>query len=363
MNLGVRSALVDGALVHGDVSVENGRVAAVALPVGRGVGIAAPGFVDVHTHGFAGVDFAGATAAEIDRASLALTGTGVTLFQPTVPTMTVAEMSRALAEHASASYPGARFAGTHLEGPFLSPHFAGAHPVDLLRDPDLELTRRLIGSGRLAQMTLAPELPGAMELIGFLVDSGITVALGHSDADAACARAGLAKGAVALTHVFNASRPMHHRDPGIIGVALADSTVFVTAVVDHVHLSPEVSTIVARSVGDRLVAVTDAMAAAGSGDGQFTLAGQEVEVRGGRAQLGDGTIASSVLTMDAAFRNLVGLGLSLPRAAQATSSAPSRMIGVAPVTLAPGSPADIVILDDGLDVVATYVGGNQVFSR
>jgi N-acetylglucosamine-6-phosphate deacetylase len=363
MNLGVGAAVVDGSVVAGDVAIEDGRVAAVALPGGSGRGLALPGFFDLHTHGFAGVDFSTAEVDEIDRVSEALTATGVTRFQPTLPTLTPEAMGEAVARHSAATYPGAKFGGSHLEGPFLSSRYPGAHPKQLLLEPDLEVARYLVESGRVAQMTIAPELPGALDLISYLISLGVKVSLGHSDADSALARAAFASGATGLTHAFNASRPLRHRDPGITGAALVDPNVFVTAIVDHVHLSGEVATIVARAAGDRLVAITDAMAAAGLGDGDFTLGDQEVNVVGPVARLSDGTIASSVLTMDAAFRNLVDIGLSVAEAAVATSLAPARMAGVDANSLRPGSPADMVVLDADLAVSATYIDGIRVFSR
>ncbi len=362
MRLGVAAAIVDGSLIAGDIEVEEGRVKAVGLSARAGGAIAVPGFVDVHTHGFGGVDFSSADEIDLERASVALAETGVTRFQPTLPTLAPNEMQRAVERHASAKYPGAKFGGSHLEGPFLSPLYPGAHPPELLLEPNLDVVRDLLGSGRVAHMTVAPELAGAMELISFLVSAGVTVSIGHSDADATIARAAFAGGATGVTHVFNASRPLRHRDPGIIGVALTEPGVFVTAVFDGVHLSREVAMVVVRSAGNRLVAITDAMAAAGLGEGEFTLGRQTVEVVGSRATLSDGTIASSVLTMDAAFRNLLDLGLSVGEASAATSSTPATMAGMKVGSLAPGSPADLVVLDTAFAVSATYIDGILSFS-
>jgi N-acetylglucosamine-6-phosphate deacetylase len=362
MRLGVSASVVDGALIDGDVEVADGLINAVGIGGSVGRGIALPGFIDVHTHGYRGVDFARATEAEMSEASVALTATGVTAFQPTLITMEIDEMREAAAIHARAGYPGARFLGTHFEGPFLSPDYPGAHRPELLRLPDLTIARGLSDVG-MAQMTLAPELDRSIELIQFLVSEGTVISLGHSNADAVRANTGFDAGARALTHVFNASRPMGHRDPGIIGAALSRDDVFITAIFDGIHLSREAASVVVRVAGDRLVAITDAMAAAGMGPGSYELGNQLVNVSDGEARLGDGTIASSVLTMDQAFRSLVELGLTVAEAATATSSAPASMCSRADLgRINPGQAADMVIVDDGFFVMRTVVGGNEVFS-
>lgn len=363
MRLGVSAAVVDGRLVAGDVEISGGDVSAVGV-AGPGSGVALPGFIDIHTHGYAGVDFANSAPEELSRASLALTATGVTGFQPTLLTLDEEDSIAALQRHASATYDGAAFLGTHLEGPFLSPAFPGAHDPDLLLDPDHALCRRLLAAGTVGQMTLAPELAGAFDVIELLVASGSVVALGHSNADAGVAHRAFDAGARILTHVFNASRPFSHRDPGIGGVALTRGDVFVSAVVDNVHLSRE-ATLLAMGVGaDRFLAVTDAMAGTGLGDGTYPLGNREVIVRGVEARLADGTMASSVLTMDEALRNLVDLGWDLERAARSLSATPARAIGRTDIGLLNvGKPADLVVVDDDLDVVATFVAGEEKYRR
>lgn len=363
MRLGVAAAVVDGRLVPGDVEVDGTSVAAVGV-VGSGSGVALPGFIDIHTHGYDGVDFAYASPNEMRIASRALTATGVTGFQPTLLTLDEGDFRNALQAHAAADYDGAAFLGTHLEGPFLSPDYPGAHEPALLRAPDLDFCQRLLESGQVGQMTLAPELPGAFDLIEFLVHSGSAVAVGHSDAEAVVAHRAFESGARILTHVFNAMRPFSHRDPGVGGVALTRPDVFISAVIDNVHLSRE-ATLLAMGVGaDRFFVVTDAMSGTGRGDGTFRLGNREVTVRGREARLADGTIASSVLTMDAALRNLVDLGWDLPRASAALSSTPARAIGRPDIgAIRVGSSADVVVVDDELSVIATYVSGEQKYRR
>ena len=208
MRLGVAAAVVDGALVPGDVEIDEGRVAAVGL-AGRGRGIAAPGFVDLHIHGFAGVDFSAADAAGYRRAGEALLETGVTAFQPTFITAPEDELVASLREVPT----DARVIGAHLEGPFISPARLGMHPAAAWRDPDRALLERLLAAGRVTHMTLAPELEGALELIDVLVARGIVVSCGHTDATASEAHAAFDRGATHVTHLFNAMRPFAHRDP------------------------------------------------------------------------------------------------------------------------------------------------------
>jgi N-acetylglucosamine-6-phosphate deacetylase len=364
MRLGVSAAVVEGHMVPGDVEIDNGAIFAVGIAGVGGEGIALPGFIDIHTHGYEGVDFADASPEEMNRASVALTATGVTGFQPTLLTLGESDLVAALSRHTEASYDGARFLGTHLEGPFLSPSYPGAHDPALLLTPDVELCRRLLSAGSVGQMTLAPELRGAAELIGILLEAGCTVALGHSDASADVAHRAFDSGANILTHVFNASRPFSHRDPGIVGTALSRDDIFITAVVDNVHLSKEATRLAMRVGPDRFAVVTDAMAGTGRGDGIYTLGNRQVIVRGGEARLADGTIASSVLTMDAALRNLVDLGWDIDQASSAVAGTPAAAIGRSDLgVLAVGRTADVVVVDDDLSVVATVVAGEETYRR
>jgi N-acetylglucosamine-6-phosphate deacetylase len=211
-------------------------------------------------------------------------------------------------------------------------------------------------------MTLAPELPGALELIRGLVAQGTIVSCGHSDADAAAAHAAFDGGARAITHLHNAHRRFAHRDPGLGGVALVRPDVTVQTVVDGVHLAPEVAYGAFLAARERFCLVSDAMAAAGLGDGRYRLGSREVTVEGMTARLADGTLAGSVLTMDKAVRNLVALGAPEVEALLAATRAPARLLAREGLgVLAPGAPADVVVLDDRLEVRATFVGGHQRF--
>jgi N-acetylglucosamine-6-phosphate deacetylase len=364
MRVGVRGALVEGALVEGDVALEDGRIAAVGLsPAGEGIAI--PGLIDVHVNGFVGVDFITADGGGYARAREALAATGVTAFVPTFVSSPLDAYGPALAQVAqAAARPGPRVLGAHLEGPFISPRWPGAHDPACILAPDPALADRLCDAGPVVIMTLAPEVSGGLELVEHLTARGVAVACGHSDADAAAAHAAFDRGARAITHLYNAHRRWAPRDPGLGGVALVRPDVTVQTIVDNVHLAPEAAYAAFLAAGERFCLVTDAVEAAGLGPGTYRLGTQTVQVSGGRVALADGTLAGSVLSMDAAIRNLVAAGAPLAAAVHAATRTPARLAGHPELgTIAPGSPADLAVLDDELHVTRTVVGGVEAFSR
>lgn len=363
MRLGVSRAIVDGTLVGGDVEIQDGAIVAVGVrPAGR-TGIAAPGFVDMQVNGFAGVDFASAQSADYDTVGAALAATGVTAYQPTLITLpeeSTAAALRALAEHRPTG-PAPRIIGMHLEGPFLSARRAGAHDAASMVDPDPELAARLLDGGPVTMMTLAPERPGAGELIDFLITEGVAVSCGHSDATAAEAHAAFDRGARAVTHLFNAQRPLHHREPGIAGAGLSRADVTVSIIVDGFHLADELIPIVLASPA-QVALITDAIAAAGRPDGTYPLGDRSVTVVEGSARLDDGTLAGSVLTLDRAVRNLVDVGADPLEAVVAATRVPADVVGRSDLgRLSVGSVADVVVLTEDLHVTRTLVGGAEVF--
>ena len=363
MRLGVARAIVGDTIVDGDVEIESGRVTAVGRTPARASRLAVPGFVDIQVNGFAGVDFAAARPEDYDAVGSALAATGVTAYQPTLITLPEADTARALGALAAhrPGRSGPHIIGMHLEGPFLSPHRAGAHDPASMVDPDLGLMERLLAAGPVTMMTLAPELPGAAELIEFLIRRGVVVACGHSDATAAQAHVAFDLGARAATHLFNAQRPLHHRNPGIAGAALSREDVIVSIIVDGSHLADEVVRIILAAPA-RVALITDAIAAAGRPDGTYPLGDRSVTVSGGSARLADGTLAGSVLTMDAAVRNLVDIGADLITAVAAATTVPAAVLGRTGIgELRVGGPADIVVLDEDLAPVRTLVGGLELF--
>ncbi len=339
MRLGVEAAIVGGERLCGDVEVVDGVVAEVGLAPG-GHGVAAPGFVDLQVNGFGGVDFRGADAEGYRRAGRALAETGVTAFLPTYVTSPGEQLIAALVEMSNTDAPGVL--GAHLEGPFISAMRLGVHPADARRDPDLTLLERLLVAGPVRLVTLAPELPGAVELIRALFEREVTVSLGHSDATAAQAQAAFDLGVRTVTHLFNAMRPLHHRDPGIVGAALAHDDVIVQAIFDGVHLAPETEAFLWRATRGRLALVTDHSA-----------------VPGGRTA--DGTLAGSTTTMIESVRRLHALGASLQESVNAASLLPARILGESMVgRLGPGLPADVVVLTDELEVARVLRAGRDV---
>ena len=358
MKLDVAAALVDGSLVPGRVEIVDGLIAGVGLS-GAGRGIVAPGFVDLQVNGFGGVDFLDADGDGYRRAGEALLETGVTAFMPTLITAPEETLVAALAEiPANGDDTGARVLGVHLEGPFLSAWRLGTHPPVGRRDPDQELLERLLAAGPVRIMTLAPELPGALDLIDTLVARGVVVSCGHTDASVEQADLAFDRGARTVTHLFNAMRPFMHRDPGIVGAALTRDDVIVQIIVDGIHLAPETTSLVWSAAAGRVALVTDAVAAAGMGDGRFSLGAREVRAENGVVRQDDGTLAGSTLTMIDAVRNLHALDVPLELALAAASTVPAQILGRPDIgSLGIGRPADLVVLDDRLDVRRVLVDG------
>jgi N-acetylglucosamine-6-phosphate deacetylase len=354
VKLGVEAAIVEGALVPGDVEVSDGRIAAVGAG-GGGRGIAAPGFVDLHVHGFGGVDFATTDAAGYARAGRALLATGVTAFQPSFITAPEDELVAALREM-PAHDVGARVLGAHLEGPFLSPVRLGMHPAAARRDPDPALLERLLAAGPVTHMTLAPELEGAEALVAALVRRGITVACGHTNATSDEAHDAFDRGAVHVTHLFNAMRPFAHRDPGIAAAALVRDDVTVELILDGRHVADDAVRLAWRSAAGRIALVTDSIGA--TGNGRWRVGPVEVDVRDGEVRGAGGELAGSVLTMPAAVRELMRAGAPLERAVDAATRVPARAARRADLgVLKPGARADVVVLDGDVEVRAVFVEG------
>ena len=358
--------VLDDSVRGGRVTVEDGWVTAVDLDPGLddAAPLLAPGFVDVHVHGWGGHDAMGDTA-DLDGMARALARRGVTAFLPTAVTAPLDTLER-FADRVRAWRPnapadGAEPLGFNLEGPFLALARRGAHDPEHLRAPadaPPDAIDRLVDG--LAVVTIAPELAGAPELIERLAARGIAVSLGHSAADLATARSGYARGARSTTHLFNAMTGMEHRSPGLAVAALEADDVFCELIADGHHVHPALWPLVARlKPVDRLLLVSDALSLAGTGDGRARIGGLEVEVVDGRATLaGTTTLAGSVIALDTAVRNLVAAGIDLPAAVAAASRNPLALIGVADRgRIAVGQRADLVELDDELGVRRVIRGG------
>ena len=277
MRLGVEAALVDGRILPGDVEIEGGVVRAVGLG-GAGRGVAAPGFVDLQVNGFAGVDLMAADRDGYARVGEALLATGTTAFQPTFVTAPEEALLDALRAMPTDGI-GPRVLGAHVEGPFLSPRQTGVHDPRGLSAPDIALLRRLLDAAPVSQVTLAPELRGAFELIDELVARGVTVSAGHTDATAAEAHLAFDRGVRTVTHLFNAMRQSTPRDPSIALAALARPDVVVQVIVDLHHVAADTVMVAWQAASSRFALVTDAAPAAGMGDGEFVLGGRRIEAR------------------------------------------------------------------------------------
>jgi N-acetylglucosamine-6-phosphate deacetylase len=347
-----------------------------------GDAILVPGFVDIHMHGGAGLDVMRATPAELPRLNRFLTRHGVTGYFPTTVAAPidqtcaalerladVIEKARDSAANSSAANDSAnkgdevqaRPLGIHLEGPFLSHKRRGVHPPEFLVEPTLEVFERLCQAarGQVRMMTIAPELPGALEVIAEAARRKICVSIGHSDATLDGARAGVRAGARHATHTFNAMRPLDHRDPGILGEVLTDRELTADIIVDGIHVAPEVVQLFLQAKGiERAVLITDAMAAAGMPDGTYQLGPIQVEVKGGKCTV-DGKLAGSVLEMDRAVRNVIQFaGWSLQHAVRAATLNATRAAGLERHgKLVAGAEADIVVLSASGEVHRTMVGG------
>ena len=348
----------------GDVAVVDGRIAGVALP-GTGTGVALPLLVDLQVNGYAGFDFSAASPDEYRVAEAALLADGVGAYLPTVITAPEDDLVDSLQRAASAiaAWPGrgARPLGVHLEGPFLSPERPGVHPPEAMRDPDIEMAQRFLDAGPVALVTLAPERPGALDLIRSLRKQGVVVSLGHTNATSAEAHRGFDAGATMVTHLFNGMRPIGHRDPGIGAAALLRDDVHLGLIADGDHVDAEILDLVARLAPGRVCLVTDAIAGTRAGDGSYRLGGVEVETRDGRVWRADGRIGGSVTPLIESMRRLLRAGRSLAWIARAASLQPLAALG-RPQTagLRPGSPADVLVVGDDLEIVRILRDGSQV---
>ncbi|HEY7101062.1 MAG TPA: N-acetylglucosamine-6-phosphate deacetylase [Mycobacteriales bacterium] len=344
---------------YGDVSPD------VDLPSG----VLIPGLVDMQINGCFGVDFVAADAAGWAEVSARLPETGVTSFVPTFITAPIPDLVGALRRTAAlpADLGGARVLGVHVEGPFLAPNRHGAHDPALLRDPTPEAVDALIDAapGLLRMHTLAPERPGALAAVRRLVEAGILVSVGHSDATAEQTEAAADAGARLVTHLFNAMRPLHHREPGVVGQGLADPRLTCGLIADLHHVAAPVCRLAFAAAPSRIVLVTDAVAAAGMPPGTYDLGGQQVSVDPlGLPRRSDGTIAGSGLRLDAAIANVVAAGVDLRSAVEAASRLPADILGRPDLgRIEPGASADLVWLGDDLSARATWLAGRLAFGR
>jgi N-acetylglucosamine-6-phosphate deacetylase len=319
--------------------------------------LVADGLIDLQINGAYGHDFT-SDPESIWQVGRLLPQQGITSFLPTVITSSPDHVGAALAalKDRPDGYVGAEPLGLHLEGPMLSPDRPGVHPTKLMQQPSLDLIEGW-GMG-VSMVTLAPELAGAQQVISALTARGIVVSAGHSAATYEEARQGFAWGIKAVTHLFNAMEAFSHRAPGLVG-ATFDSAAVAGLICDGIHVHPSVVRAAYRLLGpDRLFLVTDAIAAAGLGDGDFRLGDSAVAVIEGRATVGEDRLAGSTLTLDQAVRNLVSFtGCSPTEAIAMASKVPARLLGLEQRA------GDVVVFDPDMAVVSTSIGGTTVWER
>jgi N-acetylglucosamine-6-phosphate deacetylase len=353
--------ILAGGVAPGRIEVEDGWIAAVEPRPDDAEAVAgpiiAPGFIDIHVHGWGGFAAIGG-GGELDGMARAMLRHGVTSFLPTAPTLSEAGILR-FAEDVRAWIPaapddGAQPLGFNLEGPFLAPARKGAHDAALLRTPaaiDPALLDAVLDGLRV--VTVAPELPGALELIRRLEEEGIVASLGHSDATLEQSVAGYAAGARSTTHLFNAMTGVDHRAPGLAVAALANDQAWVELIADGNHVHPALWSLIGRAKpADRVVLVSDGLPIAGTGDGRCRIGELEVEVVDGRATVaGTETLAGSVIGLDSAVRNLVRAGQSTHASVAAAGANPASLLGATDRGVVEvGRRAHLVELDDDLRV-------------
>jgi len=333
-----------------------------------------PGFIDMHVHGANGHDVMDANAEALTAISQALAAEGTTAFLATTMTAEVSQIEKALSAvrdfmQAADEKKGAAILGVHLEGPFLSPEKMGAQRGDKILSPDVKLMQhwQALSDQIVRLVTLAPEQPNSAALIQYLKQQKIIPSIGHTNATYAETVEAIASGCCHATHLFNAMRGIQQREPGTVTAALLADDVMVELIVDGVHLHPAIVKLVLKTKGkDKIVLVTDAMRAKCLGDGCYDLGGQTVHVKSGQAQLADGTIAGSVLPMSSAIQNMLKFtGCELSDAVQMASENPAKALGLfhKKGSIALQKDADLVVLDEALNVVLTLCRGKISYQR
>ncbi|MER7826592.1 N-acetylglucosamine-6-phosphate deacetylase [Streptomyces sp. NPDC096097] len=367
---GARVVLPTGTVANGRVIVDGEKIAGSAHEGARTVDLSGhwivPGFVDMHNHGGGGASFTSGTAEDVLKGVRTHREHGTTTLVASTVTGDLDELARRAALLAELTRQG-EIAGIHFEGPFINPCRKGAHKEDLLRDPDPAEVRKLIDAahGAARMVTLATELPGGLDSVRLLAEHGVIAAIGHTDATYEQTRAAIDAGATVATHLFNAMPPLAHREPGPIAALLEDERITVELINDGTHLHPAALELAFHHAGAHRVAlITDAMDAAGFGDGTYHLGPLEVEVKHGVARLVEGgSIAGSTLTLDTAFKRSVTLDkLPVESVVQAISANPAKLIGLYDEigSLEPGKYADLVVLDAAFDLKGVMRRGEWI---
>ncbi len=333
-------------------------------------GFVSPGLIDIHIHGYLGEDVSDGSEEGLLRMAEGIAKNGVTAWLPTTMTVSYEELRRAFDAVRKLSRRennprGAQMLGVNAEGPFINPSKKGAQAVEHIRPADAAF---LIGNSDIIRLfTIAPEMPGALDCIREVTEkTAMRASMGHTAANYEEAKAGIEAGVRHATHLFNAMTPLNHRDPGVVGAALADDRVTTEMIADTFHISADLFGLVAKVKGDNLILITDCTRAGGLADGEYTLGGQPIFVKGIECRLKDGTIAGSVLRLNNAVRNVrAHTNLPLEQIVRMASLNPARAIGVADRkgSLETGKDADIVITDADFQIERTIIGGETVYQK
>ncbi len=322
---------------------------------------AVPGFVDIHSHGCVGSDSADATDGIYDKMSVFYASHGVTTYLPTVVTSSREITAQAVKIIAGSKTTGAKIGGIYLEGPYFNAKYKGAQNEDNMRNPDIKELDELceLSKGLIKVISMAPELPGAYEFIE-KASKKVKVALGHTDADSEVSGRAIDNGATIATHLFNAMRPLHHREPNLVGTAL-DRQIYCECICDGIHLNMATIRLVYRLLSDeKMLFVSDSIRAAGLDDGQYTLGGLDVFVKDGIAKLQDGTIAGSTANLHQCVKTAIAAGIPFESAVKMASYTPAKAAGLERVgSLAVGNRADILLLDKNYNIVKVLVDGKE----
>lgn len=372
----------DEEISDGVIVVEGSRIAAIGhrdelrlTPdtvdfVATGMTVV-PGFIDLHVHGAGGHDVMEADKRALDRITATVARHGTTSIVATTVTAPVDDTCHSLQgiahyirahENAETDRLAAQILGIHLEGPFISKARRGVHPPDAIAKPSLETLGRFLeaADGLVRILTVAPELPGSLELIAAAVAAKVVAAIGHTDADYDQARAAIQAGARHAVHMYNAMRPFEHRDPGVVGAILTDPEVTAEVIADLVHVAgPAIQVLIGTKGFDTVLLVSDGIAATGMPDGNYRLGNFEVSVKDGVARNSEGKLAGSTLTLDRALRNVVALGVPLQDAVRMATVLPARRLGLAGKKgiIAVGADADLVALTPDLRVAGVMTRG------
>lgn len=368
----------DGTFEEADILVNDGIIASIGHNIQPDINCEIidasgykiiPGLIDIHIHGAIGYDVMTANPEQINEMGLFLAKSGTTTFLPTTITASMEDTCQALENIktvAKINNIGAYIAGVHIEGPYISPKQLGCHDVSLVKKPDIsefERFRDILGNDIKIHMTIAPELDDGFNFTNHVIESGASISIGHSNADARVVQMALQNGINCFTHLFNAMKGIHHREPGVAGAALV-SNAFVELICDGAHVHPDIIKMIYNLKGSKeIVLMTDAMHATGLGDGQYFFGGAVINVVNGISRNESGALASSTLTMHKAMKNIIKfLDVPLEDAVRMATINPAKVIGIDNIvgSIEVGKQADILILDESLNINAVYCKGIKV---